>query len=124
MTACAAPTPPVSPWPPPRPARPALANARRRYHAERPVWRPSLGDPRSYCGLFTAGELVALAKASYWPLPERALAWLAEPPRDRARRWRRRERRVAAVVREVLAAELPAAVEFLLGRRRRRGGPR
>jgi len=54
-----------------------LAAARRHYHRQPPACRPSLGDPASCCGLFTPAELLALAKACWWPLPPRALAWLA-----------------------------------------------
>jgi hypothetical protein len=89
---------------------PQLAAARRRYHRLPISDRPALSDPRSYCGLFDLGDLVALAKASCWPLPPEALRYLAEPPRARARRGRRLDRRIAAVVRDVLAAELPEAI--------------
>jgi hypothetical protein len=96
--------------------RTVLAAARRRYHRERRVCRPSLDDPRSYVGLFTLSDLTTLARCRCWPLPPPALAWLAEPPRARGRRRRRCAERVAAVVRDVLAAELPEAVAYL-GRR-------
>jgi hypothetical protein len=82
----------------------------------RPEDRPSLHDPRSYIGLFLSRDLLALMLSSYWPLPSRALAWLAEPPAARTRRRERRERGLAAVVREVLAADLPEAVAYLTRR--------
>src|SRR5215470_12668714 len=104
------------PWPPAPPVRRVLAAARRRYFGDRLVDRPSLQDPRSYVGLFPLRDLTILAKCGYWPLPPRALAWLGESPADRARRRKRQERRIAAVVRELLAAELPEAIAYLAGR--------
>jgi hypothetical protein len=103
-------------WPPPRPVRPALAVARRRYHALPLASRPALADPVSYCGLFTLPDLLTLAGSACWPLSPEALTWIAEPPRARARRRRRRAERVTALVSDVLVAELPAAVAYLVGR--------
>jgi hypothetical protein len=60
--------------------------------------------------------LIALAKRGCWPLPARALAWLAKPPAERARCRKRRERRIAAVVRDLLAADLPEAIAYPAGR--------
>jgi hypothetical protein len=107
---------PEQPWPPARSVRRVLAAARSRYHRLRLPWRPSLRDPRSYVGLFPVSDLPTLALASCWPLPPRALAWLEESPPQRARRQRRLDRRIAAVVRDLLTAELPAAVAYLRGR--------
>lgn len=106
-------------WPPPGHARRVLRRARRRYHALQKVYRPSLGDPRSYVGLFKMNELVTLAKCGYWPLPWRALAWLVELATKRALRLERQRRRVEAITRRLIAAELPEAVDYLL---RRSGG--
>ncbi|HKI32953.1 MAG TPA: hypothetical protein VKA46_13960 [Gemmataceae bacterium] len=111
-----APAHPEPPWPPPAYVRRILRRARRRLHAMRRQDRPSLADPRSYVGLFPGRDLTALAKCGCWPLPARALAWLVESPADRVRRCRRRNRRIAAVVRDLLAAELPEAVAMLLRR--------
>jgi hypothetical protein len=104
------------PWPPTVHVRSVLRRVRRRLHAAPRQERPSLRDPWSYLGLFHAGELTYLAKCGYWPLPARALAWVGEPPADRARRQRKWRRRVEAVVRELVAAELPEAVALLMGR--------
>jgi hypothetical protein len=106
----------VSTWPPPVHIRRVLRLARRRLYAMRPEDRPSLRDPRSYVGLFLSPDLLALSRSSYWPLRPWALAWLAEPPAARALRRERRERGIAAVVREVLTADLPEALTFLTGR--------
>jgi hypothetical protein len=100
-------------WPPARPIRRVLAAARKRYLRERPEGRPALADTGDCCGLFTRSDLLTLARFGYWPLPPQALAWLAESPWARACRRRRWADRIAAVVREVLAAELPAAVAYL-----------
>jgi hypothetical protein len=111
-----APARPEPPWPPLAPIRRALHRAYRRLHAQQCEDRPSLTDPRSYLGLFPFCDLTALARSGYWPLPPRALAWLAEPPLERTRRRRRWSRRIEAVVRDMLAAELPEAVALLLRR--------
>jgi hypothetical protein len=84
-------------WPPPRPVRPILAAARRHYHRLPVPRRPALSDPTSYLGLFTRAQLVALACSGYWPLPAKALAWLAASPRTPARRRQRIARLVEAV---------------------------
>jgi hypothetical protein len=106
----------VSPWPPSVHVRRVLRRARRRLHATRPESRPSLRDPRSYVGLLAPRDLLTLSRWSYWPLPPRALAWLAEPPATRARRRQRADRRIEAVARRFLARELPEAVALLTGR--------
>ncbi len=105
----------LPPWPPPVHVRPALRRARRRLHALRPSCRPSLSDPSSCLGLFPPLDLLALAQSGCWPLPSLALGWLGEPPAERARRRKRREQRIAAVVREVMVAELPEAINYLSG---------
>jgi hypothetical protein len=69
--------------------------------------------------LFPLADLTTLAKCGYWPLPAPALAWLAVSPADRVRRRQRRDRRIMAVVRDLLAAELPEAVALLLRREAR-----
>jgi len=79
--------------------------------------RPSLSDPRSYVGVFPLRDLLILARWSYWPLPARALAWLAEPPGERARRRQRTAQRIEAVTRLLLAADLPDAVAYLARRK-------
>lgn len=104
---------PEAPWP----VRRVLTAGRRRYHGARLVSRPSLRDPRSCVGLFPARDLATLAKCGYWPLPARVLAWFAFPPAERSRRQRHWERRVEAVARRLLAAELPEAVAYLLTQR-------
>jgi hypothetical protein len=101
------------PWPPPRSVHPALRAARRRYQVASPVSRPVLTQPQNCLVLFTLGELIALARARYWPLPELALAWIAEPPRSRRRRRRRWIVRVEEIVRRVMVEDLPAAVRLL-----------
>jgi hypothetical protein len=90
-------------WPPPAAVRPALAAARRRYHAAHLTARPALDDPTSYCGLFTLHDMIALAKSRYWPLPPEALSWIRERDRDRSvAELRSRARRVAEL-RDLLA---------------------
>jgi hypothetical protein len=96
--------------------RRVLAAARRRYHRLGRTERPSLLDPVTYCGLFTLPDLHVLARTGHWPLPARAIAWLAEAPRARRHRRRCRAERIADVVREVLVDELPAAVRVLARR--------
>jgi hypothetical protein len=86
-----------------------LRRARRRLHALPPLERPAdLHD------IFTAAEAQALAREGAYPLPARALVRIAEPPAARACRRRRQDRRIAAVVRDLLADELPEAVALLL----------
>jgi hypothetical protein len=58
-------------------------------------------------------EMIVLAKAKYWPLPDRALGWIAEPPRTRRRRRRHWIVRVQAVIRRLLLRELPDSVRLL-----------
>jgi hypothetical protein len=70
--------------------------------------------PTDLHAILTASEAQALAKRGAYPLPPAALAWLGEPPATRARARLRRERRIAAAVRDVLTAELPEAVALLL----------
>jgi hypothetical protein len=79
--------------------------------------RPSLAEPTSCVGLFSACDLHSLLLACYWPLPAPARDWLARPPGDETRRRNRRKLQITAVVREVLAAELPEAFAYLLGRK-------
>jgi hypothetical protein len=55
-------------------------------------------------------DLITLAKSSYWPLPQKALDWIAESPADRARRQKRMARRMGNIIRNVLATELPEAI--------------
>jgi hypothetical protein len=93
--------------------RPVLRAARRRYRAYRVPQRPALADPVACAVLFPLRDLRTLALAGWWPLPPQALAWLRERPGDRPRR---RRRRLAALVRRVLAADLPDALNVLLGR--------
>jgi hypothetical protein len=103
----------ISNWPPPVHVRPALRHARRRYHQLPLVQRPATNN---FVGLFTLADLITLAQHGYWPLPQKALVWIAETPLDRARRQKRSVQKVKTVVRDVLAEELPAAVAFLVGR--------
>src|SRR5262245_57087273 len=99
---------------PTRPVREILRDLRRRYHRSHLTERPPLDQPAAIAALLRPGELVALAQASYWPIPPSALAWIAEPPRARARRRRRQANVLAAPMRRMLADELPAAFEYLL----------
>jgi len=62
-------------------ARAALRRARAAWRRLPVARRPSLALPESALGLFDAQGLVALAKCGAWPLPPRALRWLAAPPR-------------------------------------------
>jgi hypothetical protein len=48
-----------------------------------------------------------------WPLCDEAIAWLKQPPAERIARRRSRDERIAAVAREVLAADLPGALAYL-----------
>jgi hypothetical protein len=103
-------------WPPPVRIRSALCRARRRYHRIPLVQRPALGCPASIAALFPLLDLIALAKMGYYPLPPCALRWLATPPSQTRHRRRRFRCRIAPAVRQILAAELPAAVTYLAGR--------
>jgi hypothetical protein len=102
---------PALPWPPPRLVRRALVAASRRLHA-----LPRFELPADLHAILTAAEGRLLATLGYWPLPAPARAWLAEPPAERARRRKRWERRIRAVVLDILAAELPGAVAVVLRR--------
>jgi hypothetical protein len=113
------PSRPDRPWPPPLVLQRVLAAARRRYHHEPLVQRPSLHDPQNCVGLFALPDLLTLAKCGYWPLSAQALAWLTRSPSERARRRRRLDRRIAAVVREIMAADLPAALDVIKELQRR-----
>jgi hypothetical protein len=106
------------PWPPPKSVQPALRAARRRYQVASPVSRPALTQPKNCLVLFSLGELIALAKARYWPLPGPVLAWITEPPRSRRRRRRRWIARVEEIVRRVMVEDLPATFRLLMGDRR------
>ena len=97
-------------WSPPVHVRPVLCHARRRYQQLSPAQRPALHGPQSYLGLFEMTDLITLAQHGYWPLPQEALAWLAEPRADRAHRWRRTVRRMEKIIRNLIADELPEAV--------------
>jgi hypothetical protein len=98
-------------WPPPVNVRRILRVARHRLHARPPFERPA--DVRD---IFTVSETRELILSGAYPLSPRALAWLVEPPVVRGSRRRRWRRRVEAVVRRLLAAELPEAVALLMGR--------
>jgi hypothetical protein len=103
------------PHPPPgeqAPLRRILRRVRRRLHA-----LPFLERPADLHALLTAAEAQALARSGAYPLPPAALAWLTESPAARSRRRERWARRIAAVVRSVLADELPEAIDYLLGRK-------
>jgi hypothetical protein len=91
--------------------RHVLRRVRRRFHALPPLTRPA-----DLHAILTAAEAHALAKSGAYPLSRAALAWLADPPAASARRIRRREQQIAAVVRDVLTAELPEVVALLLKR--------
>ncbi len=108
---------PQSSWPPPPPVLRVLAAARLRYHRTPQTSRPSLSQPHNAITLFPRGDQEILMRSNYWPLSERAIRFLGRTPAERRRSRGRFERRVAEVVREVLAADLPAAVAFLLRRR-------
>jgi hypothetical protein len=105
-------TPPVS-SPPPKAVRGVLRLATRRLHRLATPARPALHDPTAAMVLFTGPELACLARWNYWPLCDEAIAWLKQSPADRAARRLRREARIAAVAREVLAADLPGALAYL-----------
>ena len=101
---------------PPHSVRGVLAAARRRYHAAGRTERPSLHEPQSCIGLFTALELVLLAKGGHWPLPEKALRRIAAAPAQRRCRRRLVRRLARAELERILRAELPEAVAVLVGR--------
>src|SRR5262249_4024392 len=105
----------LSSWPPPVHVRPALFRARRRYHAARLVDRPRSRPRRPWVGLSPLRPLTDPARAGPCPCPAGAWACPAEPPSNRPRHRNRQERRISAVVREVLAAELPEAIAYLAG---------
>jgi hypothetical protein len=65
-------------------------------------------------GLLTLEDCFAIQEADYWPLSQRALNWISEAPQDRARRRRRKDLRIANIAVDVLAADLPAALDYLL----------
>jgi hypothetical protein len=89
--------------------RSALRAVARRYAA-----LPRHQRPANVHDLLTADEAQALVRGGQYPPTPEALANLTDPAR--ARRRRRFRRRVEAIVRDVLAAELPAALAVLLGR--------
>jgi hypothetical protein len=104
---------PSDPIPGNSPIACCLRMARERYHATHPWERPSLANGSSCCGLFEPAAMVALARAGCWPLPPRARRYIAEAPHERARRRRRRARQIACVVRDILAEDLPEALDVL-----------
>jgi hypothetical protein len=87
-----------------------LRRARQRYHGSRLPYRPAL-VPTSVLGLFPLLDLIALAKAGAWPLSKRQIRQLVQPPR--ARRRRRWYSRMAALVRKIIASDLPEALNVL-----------
>ncbi|HVS37902.1 MAG TPA: hypothetical protein VMS17_20250 [Gemmataceae bacterium] len=99
-----------------RPVHAVLAAARRRYHAAAHTERPPLDQLQNCIGLFTAPELVLLAKGGCWPLPEKAMALIATAPAERRRRRLLVRRLARAELRRILRAELPEAVAVLVGR--------
>jgi hypothetical protein len=103
-------------WPPPMSLRPALRAARRRYHKARPEDRPALDYPPSCIGLFPLRDLLTLARPGCWPLPPRARHYIAEAPPKRTRRRRRRDQRMSEIARDVMTADLAAAVAVLTRR--------
>jgi hypothetical protein len=84
-----------------------LKAARRRYGTPR-YGRPPLNNPTCCNGLFDVGEMDELARSGYWPLPPSAIDYIAGRPT--------RRQQIAAVVRDVLAAELPEVLDYLEGR--------
>ncbi len=100
-------------WPPIRAVRRVLAAARRRCQAMPITERPASHCPTSVLGLFTANELLILAQSGYYPLPARAVAYIAVK-----QGYVRRDRhRIARVVRRVLATDLRDALAVLKGSR-------
>jgi hypothetical protein len=82
-------------WPPPAAVRQVLRAVRRRFHAAPLTRRPNLSDPVSVVGLLAAGESIALAQNSYYPLPPEAVAWIARTPKQQ----RQLRRKLASAVR-------------------------
>jgi hypothetical protein len=107
------PTPGKPEWPPPPPVRDVLRRARRRLRQGQ-CGDPNLDDPGSCVGLFPRRDMSTLGICGWWPLPLRARSWLASPPG----RTSRVRRRVAPVVREILADELPEVIDYLTRRGR------
>jgi hypothetical protein len=106
---------PNTPWPPSDAVRRVLAGTRRRYQGLGKSERPPLRQPQNIVGLFPLADLLVLALCGYWPLHALALRYLAKTPKDRKhRRQRRFDSRVGSVVAEVMVAELPAAVDYLI----------
>src|SRR5262245_6587089 len=97
----------------------ALRNARQRWHEIPPSDRPALNHACNAVTLFAAEELEALAKASWWPLPARAVVWITKPRGGQTRS--RVRRTVSREVTAFLAEHLPGAVEALVRRATRRG---
>lgn len=98
---------------PPPAVRRLIRAARRRYWRLPLTRRPALTDPRSYMGLFTGADLVALAAADYWPLPAEALAMIAVTPAERNRQRREVERRVETVLARIFARDARAVRSLL-----------
>jgi hypothetical protein len=102
----------------PRLARRIIKTARRRYWRAEKTWRPNLAQPVSYVGLFAIGELQALAKCLYWPLPPEAIAAIAEPPAERKRRTTRFRLKVESSLAELLAKKAKAIRMLLFAKKR------
>lgn len=105
-------------WPPPRHIRRILSAARTRYRKLKFYERPALNHVGCYLSLFTEEEARVLREWGYLLLPPQAQRFMRIPQYVTDARRRRFEQRVAAVVRDLLAKELPEAVEYILRRRR------
>jgi hypothetical protein len=107
--------------PPPRSKREAvrrvLRQARRRLWALPANQRPAVEVPSSAVGLFTAPDMLTLARCRAWPLSGTAVRYLSRPPSGGRRERRRLAAFVRRTVRAMLIQELPAAYEFLSRRR-------
>ena len=101
--------------PAPHSVRSVLVAARRLFHALRVVERPPLDQPANACGLFTADEMVLLAKCTAWPLSPEAIAFIRKAPPSAPVGGGALTVASPPWCATVMVAELPAAIAFLQG---------
>ncbi len=73
-----------------------IKQGRRRYWYLHLSDRPRLDQPQNLLVLFSQPEFCCLVGSGYWPLPEKAIAFISEPPQERRSKKQRLRRLIAA----------------------------